>query len=40
MDSNAIAHEILNAIGTDLNRHSARLDDYEDRLKKLERGVA
>ena len=41
LDENEEAqNEILNAIGTDLNRHSARLDDYEDRLKKLERGVA
>ena len=39
-ENEEIQNEILNAIGTDLNRHSARLDDYEDRLKKLERGVA
>lgn len=39
-ENEEVQNEILNAIGTDLNRHSARLDDYEDRLKKLERGVA
>ena len=39
-ENEEIQNEILNAIGIDLNRHSARLDDYEDRLKKLERGVA
>ena len=39
-ENEEIQNEILNAIGTDLNRHSARLDDYEDRLKKLEHGVA
>jgi len=39
-ENKEVQNEILNAIGTDLNRHSARLDDYEDRLKKLERGVA
>ena len=38
-ENEEVQNEILNAIGTDLNRHSARLDDYEDRLKKLERGV-
>lgn len=39
-ENEEVQNEILNAIGTDLNRHSARLDDYEDRLKKLEHGVA
>lgn len=39
-ENEEVQNEILNAIGTDLNRHSARLDDYEDRLKKLEREVA
>ena len=39
-ENEEIQNEILNAIGADLNRHSARLDDYEDRLKKLEHGVA
>ena len=39
-ENEEVQNEILNAIGADLNRHSARLDDYEDRLKKLERGVA
>ena len=39
-ENEEVQNEILNAIGTDLNRHSARFDDYEDRLKKLERGVA
>ena len=39
-ENEEVQNEILNAIGIDLNRHSARLDDYEDRLKKLERGVA
>ena len=39
-ENEEVQNEILNAIGTDLNRHSARLDDYEGRLKKLEHGVA
>ena len=39
-ENEEVQNEILNAIGADLNRHSARLDDYEDRLKKLEHGVA
>ena len=39
-ENEEVQNEILNAIGTDLNRHSARLDDYEDRLKKLKHGVA
>jgi len=39
-ENEEVQNEILNAIGTDLNRHSARLDDCEYRLKKLERGVA
>ena len=39
-ENEEVQNEILDAIGTHLNRHSARLDDYEDRLKKLERGVA
>ena len=39
-ENEEIQNEILNAIGTDLNRHSARLDDHEERLKKLEHGVA
>ena len=30
-ENEEVQNEILNAIGTDLNRHSARLDDYEDR---------
>lgn len=28
--------EILNAVGTDLAKHSATLDDHETRLKRLE----
>lgn len=39
-ENEEVQNEILNAIGIDLNRHSARLDDCEYRLKKLERGVA
>ena len=39
-ENEEVQNEILNAIGTDLNRHSARLDDHEGRLKKLEHGVA
>ncbi len=39
-ENEEVQNEILNAIGADLNRHSARLDDYEDRLKKLEHRVA
>jgi len=39
-ENEEVQNEILDAIGTHLNRHSARLDDYEDRLKKLEHGVA
>ena len=39
-ENEEVQNEILNAIGADLNRHSARLDDHEGRLKKLERGVA
>ena len=39
-ENEEIQNEILNAIGTDLNRHSARLDDHEERLKKLEHGIA
>lgn len=39
-ENEEIQNEILNAIGIDLNRHSARLDDCEYRLNKLERGVA
>ena len=39
-ENEEVQNEILNAIGTDLNRHSARLDDHENRLKKLEHGVA
>ena len=39
-ENEEVQNEILDAIGTYLNRHSARLDDYEDRLKKLEHGVA
>lgn len=38
-ENEEVQNEILNAIGADLNRHSARLDDYEDRLKKLEHRV-
>ena len=38
-ENEEVQNKILNAIGTDLNRHSARLDDHEDRLKKLEHGV-
>lgn len=33
-------NEILNAVGSDLNRHSAKLDDHEDRLNTLERKTA
>lgn len=33
-------NEILNAVGSDLNRHSAKLDDHEDRLNTLERKAA
>lgn len=33
-------NEILNAVGSDLNRHSAKLDDHEERLNTLERKAA
>lgn len=39
-ENEEVQNEILNAIGTNLNHHSARLDDCEYRLKKLEHGVA
>ena len=39
-ENEEVQNEILNAIGTNLNRHSERLDDCEYRLKKLEHGVA
>lgn len=35
-ESTEVQNEILNAIGTDINRHSARIDDHEDRIAALE----
>jgi hypothetical protein len=32
--------EIMNAVGTDLNRHSAALDDHDTRIKRLEQKAA
>lgn len=33
-------NEILNVVGADLAKHTAQLDDHEDRIKRLERKPA
>ena len=32
--------EVLNAIGEDMAKHTAKLDDHEDRLRRLEQKAA
>ncbi len=32
--------EIMNAVGMDLAKHSAKIDDHETRIKRLERKAA